>query len=361
MEDAKKKKNVARIVGYYVQANKILNPDLFKDDSGGDLLRHRILPLNPQLLITTLAYHWIWKTLAYRVTSAKTLLVASDVFFHREAIMPWYRQQDIPHHLRQMHFTAMTDDLLLLKSMANHHDQYYIQKYPNFPVRSMIPLIKGLYLDSQIKVIGAPIHPAFKAITESQEIQRLRSKWKLPDGAMSICISRGKLGYDSDFKPALEEYRTKETFPRPVVLQVVCGENTPFYERLRAGEYGDLGPNITINPHPLLAPGDFAELRAISTFDDIKAGGGSTFEGWYLISEGSQCMLLLTPGPDLWWERSNCDAMEKWGVGKTIIAESRRAEIIKEVMENGLPKISNRFPDWKVPFDEVVDLLKVKK
>lgn len=348
---------VARIVNYYIHARQWLAPDLFVDDSGGDLLRNKILPLNPQVLITTLAYHWTWKTLAYRVTSAKTILAASDVFFHREAYMPWYRQQSIDPRLRQMHFTTMTDDLELLKSMGTSHDRYYTTKYPGHPLHSMLPLCNGMQLDSQISVIGAPIHPAFDAITDAREIARLRQKWGIPEDTMSICISRGKLGYDTDLIPALESYRTTERLPKPVILQVVCGENTPMYERLGAGAYKDLGPNITVKPHPLLDPKDFAELRAISTLDDIKAGGGSTFEGWYLISKGTPSMLLLTPGPKLWWELSNCDAMEKWGVGRTVSEDTNKIAIIKQIMLNGLPSITHRFPDWKPHFDKAVDAL----
>ncbi len=353
----KQNRDVSYIVTLYKTVRSFFDPDLFTNNNGGYLLRKKILPLNPQLIVTTLAYHWSWKSLAYRVTGAKTLLVASDVFFHRNAMYPWLRQQEIAPELRQVHFTAMTDDLELLTSMAIHHDQYYLRKYPGEPIDSLIPLFEGLQLDSQISVIGAPIHPAFDAITEDREIERLRDKWGVPNGAMCVCISRGKLGYDSDLLPALEGYRTDKPLPRPVILQVVCGENTNFYQKLVAGEYNNLGPNITVIPHPLLKPKDFAELRAISTLDDIKAGGGSTFEGWYLISKGIQSMLLLTPGPSLWWEKSNCDAMEKWGVGRTVPIDSGKIAIIQEVMENGLPEITHRFPDWKGPFDGVVDLL----
>lgn len=356
----KHNQDVSRIVKYYIGARVLLAPNLFVNDSGGDLLRKKILPLNPHLLITTLAYHWSWKSLAYRVTGAKTILAASDVFFHSEAVIPWLRQKSIDSRLRQIHFTSITDDIDLLKSIAVHHDSYYINKYPKEPLHSMLPLYKEMSLDDQISVIGAPIHPAFDAITNLKEIKALREKWGVPDGTMSICISRGKLGYETDLIPALEAYWTHENLPQPIILQVVCGENTPFYKRLLAGEYQDLGPNITIKPHLLLKPREFAQLRAIS-LDDIKAGGGSTFEGWYLISKGIPSMLLLTPGKELWWERSNCDAMEKWGIGRTFPEKNSKIEIIEQVMQKGFPSISHPFPDWKPPFDRIVDLLAKEK
>lgn len=357
----KHKKDACRIVSFYVRARQLLTPNLFKKDSGGDLLRKTILPLKPRLFITTLAYHWIWRSLAYRIPGAKTLLAASDVFFHREAVKPWLRQKSIDPKLRQIHFTAMTNDLDLLKSIAVHHDNYYRHKHPEQHVHSMRPLFSELCLDNQISVIGAPIHPAFDAIHNLEQMKNIRKKWGVPNGALSICISRGKLGYDSDLMPALEGYRTTEILPQPVIIHVVCGENTSFYNRLLSGEYKDLGPNITVKPYPLLAPKEFAELRAIS-LDDIKAGGGSSFEGWYLISKGIvPSMLLLTPGPDLWWERSNCDAMEKWGIGRTIPENTSKIEIIKDVIFKGFPTISHRFPDWKPPFDKVVDLLAKEK
>lgn len=353
----KQNREVARVVKFYRNARRILDPDLFVDNSGGDLLRNKILPLNPHLIITTLAYHWSWKAIAYRVAGAKTLLVASDVFFHTEALYPWFRQQAIDPKLRQMHFTTMTDDMELLCSYSKHHQDYIANNYPDKSFVGLAPFYKGLRLDSQISVIGAPIHPAFNAITDSSEIMRLRNKWRVPEGAISVCISRGKLGYDSDLIPALESYRTDQMLPQPVVIHVVCGENIVFYNRLVDGEYGNLGPNINIIPYPLLAPPDFAELRAISTLDDIKAGGGSTFEGWYLISKGTKSMLLLTPGPDLFWENSNCDAMEKWGIGRTIAATTSKIEILMQVMKEGLPNITNRFPDWKPLFDKAVEKL----
>jgi hypothetical protein len=351
----KQNKEVSRIVGYYVGARKRLAPDLFVDDSGGDLLRHKILPLNPQLLITTLAYHWTWRSLAFRVTGAKTILVASDIFFHQEALCPWYRQQNIECDLRRMHFTTMTDDMELLSGMGVSHDQYFTKKHLGSAIDYLAPFYEGFSLDSQVSVIGAPIHPAFDAITNAKEIKRLRKKWGVPDGAISVCISRGKLGYDIDLIPALDSFRTIEHLPKPVVIHVVCGENTQFYNRLVAGDYKNLGPNITIIPHPLRAPKDFAELRAISILDDIKAGGGSTFEGWYLISKGIESMLLLTPGATLWWEIPNCDAMEKWGIGRTITETVSKIKILQEVILNGLPPITHRFPDWKNPFDKTVD------
>lgn len=348
---------VSEIVSHYVVARKTMTPDLFVNDSGGDLFRKKILPLNPQLLITTLAYHPIWRNLAYRVTGAKTLLVASDVFFHREALYPWYRQHSLAPSLRKIHFTTMTEDIELLTSMGTHHDHYYLKKYPGEPLQSLTPLTRGIKIDSQISVIGAPIHPDVKAITDPLEIYRLRKKWDVPDSAMCVCISRGKLGYNDDLIPALESYRSREKLPLSLVLQVVCGENAPFFERLLAGEYKNLGPNITVLPRPLLSPKDFAELRAISTIDDIKAGGGSTFEGWYLISHGNCSMLLLTPGPELWWENSNCDAMEKWGVGQMVRENTNKIAIVKKVMEKGLPPITYPFPDWKSLFDKTVDSL----
>lgn len=356
----KQNKSVCRIVQWYVYGRMTFNPDLFIDESGGDLLRKKVIPLNPQLIITTLAYHWTWRSLAYRVPGAKTLLVASDVYFHFQGLLPWYRQQSIDEKLRQIYFTTMTDDEQLLKSVAGHHDHYWSKKYPGQKIESWIPLHEGFRMDSQVSVIGAPIHPAFEAITDSQEIERLRKKWNVPEGTMSTCISRGRLGYDSDMIPALEGYRTTELLPKPLNLQVVCGENTSFYNRLVSGEFADLGPNITITPHPLRAPSDFAELRAISTIDDIKAGGGSTFEGWYLISKGSPTMLLLTPGAELWWEPSNGDAMEKWGIGRMVSMDTSKISIIKEVMEKGLPIIKNRFLEWKPLFDKTVDSLLTK-
>lgn len=355
----KQQRKVSDIVRFYVHAKKILEPDLFVDDSGGELLRGKILPLNPQLIVTTSAYHWSWRS-AYRVPTVKTILVASDVFFHREAIFAWNRQKNMPAELRQIYFTTMTDDLELLKGMAQHHDNFFKLKFPGRKLDSMQPFFGGFELDDQIDVIGAPIHPSFNAVTDPQEIQRLRKKWNVPDGAVSVCISRGKLGYDTDLVPALEGYRTQELLPKPVVLHVVCGENRQFYERLCEGSHANLAPNITIIPHPLLKPADFAEIRAISTMDDIKAGGGSTFEGWYLISKGAESLLLLTPGRKLWWERSNCDAMEKWGIGRTVEENSTKIPVLKEILEKGLPKIKYSFPDWKKPFDHLVTKLLTK-
>lgn len=351
----KQQKEISRLVGYYIGARKLLTPDLFVQSAGGRLLRHKILPLNPKLLITTLAYHWCWKSLAYRAVGAKTLLVASDVFLHSQALLCWYRQETLERHLRQIHFTVMTEDLELLCSNGKHHDRYFSQKYPGHPLDSLALKYSGFQVNEQISLVGAPIHPAFEAITDSQEIQRLRDKWKVPEGAISVCISRGKLGFTSDLVPALEGFRTQEPLPSPVVLQVVCGENTVFYQQLLAGSYKDLGPNITVRPHPLLAPKDFAELRAISTLDDIKAGGGSTFEGWYLISKGTPSLLLLTPGASLWWEISNCEAMEKWGVGRMVFETADKVAILRQVIEQGLPKISTPFLNWKPLFDKVVD------
>lgn len=345
----------ARIVRCYVEARAALTPDLFQKESGGDLLRRQVLPLNPKLIVTTMAYHWSWRSLAYRVPAAKTILVASDVFFHSEANKCWLRQRSLPKELRQIHFTTMTDDLELLKDLAYQTAHYYKKKDPGTNTDVIFRNYRSLVLDEQITYIGAPVNPAFKAVTSQEEIQRLKEKWNVPEGALSVCISRGKLGYDSDLIPALEGYRTKETLPKPLVLQVVCGENEQFYKRLIKGEFNDLGPNITIAPHPLRTPSDFAELRSISIVDDIKAGGGSTFEGWYLISNGAKTMLLLTPGPDLYWEGSNCVAMEKWGVGRTVSPDTGKIEILKELIEKGLPQVTNPFPDWKKPFDKLVE------
>lgn len=349
------------VIGKYVRSRSALDPLLFFDDEGGHLLRNMIKPLNPQLIIATCAYHWTWKALACRVSGAKTLLIATDVFFHFTGLNAWYRQQDLPEELRKIHFTSMSDDLQLMKSMADHHDEYhrakYAKKYPGLPIESWMPIFSGLELDSQISVIGAPVHPSFKAITDPQEIERLRNKWKVSKGAMSVCISRGKLGYDSDLAPALERYRTKESLPMPLEIQVVCGENHLFYQKILNGAYKDLGPNITVVAHPLRQPQDFAEIRAISTLDDIKAGGGSTFEGQYLIAQGSKTQLLLTPGPKLWWEKSNCEAMEKWGVGFMVSEKTPIIEIVKKVMKEGIPTSAKPYLDWKPLFDKCVNQL----
>lgn len=347
----RRNRKVSEIVKTYVAARVTLTPDQFINNSGGDLLRHQIMPLNPDLIVTTLAYHWTWGSLAYRLTTAKTLLVSSDVYFHNFSILSWYRQKDLPDPFRNIHFTTMTEDIELLKSVTTHHERFFKGK------SSMVSLYDGLELDSQISVIGAPIQPGFDVSAEPENLERLRRKWGVSEGTLSVCISRGKLGYDSDIIPTLEGYRTEEVLEKPILLQVVCGENTSLYERLLAGEFKDLGPNITIKPYPLMKPSDFAELRAISTFDDIKAGGGSTFEGWYLISKGIPSMLLLTPGAKLWWEGSNCDAMEKWGIGRTVTEQTNKITILKQVIQEGLPEVKNRFPDWKEPFDHVVKIL----
>lgn len=356
----KQNKDVARIVQYYILALQMLHPDLSKKTEGGDLLRKKILPLNPQLIVTTLAYHWTWKSLAYRVPTAKTLLVASDVFFHQRALFAWYRQQSIDPKLRQIHFAAMTDDLEILKSEGIVTDEYYAQKHPEKPQRSLANCFAGLYLDSQISVIGIPVQNAYKAIIDEEEIKILRNKWGIPNGFFSICISRGKLGNNNDLTEALESYRTNEALPYPIILHVICGENKEFYKKLVEGGFKDLGPNITVIPHPLLNPKDMAELRAISTIDDIKAGGGSTFEAWHLISQGTKSMLFLTPGKKLYWEKCNCIAMQKWNVGLTVTEGLNKISKIKEVMQNGLPPISNPCPDWKPLFDKTINFIHPK-
>lgn len=358
----KHKKAENMIVNSYIEAMLQLKPDLIKDFSGDDLYRNILIPLNPRLILSTISYHWMWKQ-AYRLPYTKTLLAASDVFFAIEPFNPWYRQLDFPEELRRIHFTAMTDDIELLKSLGKHHYAHWSAKHPNSPIESWIDYFDELKLDPpdaklpQIFPIGAPIHPAFGAVTDPEEIKKLRVKWGVAEGAMCVCISRGRLGYDTDLGPAIESYRTTEVLPRPVEIHVVCGENELFYQKLVQGAYKDLGPNIKVVPHPLLSLKDFAELRAISTLDDIKAGGGSTFEGWYLISQGSQTLLLLTPGPELWWENSNCEAMEKWGVGVLVKPTTNKIDIINNVIRKGLPQIVHRFQDWRPPFDKCVELL----
>jgi hypothetical protein len=355
----KQNRDVADIVEYYIRANMVLKPELFEDESGGDLLRKTIIPLKPHVIITTCAYHWSWKALAYRIPHLKVLLAASDVFFHFSAFMPWARQVNFDPNMRHIHFTAMTEDLKLLRSEGDHHDQYFLKKYPDYPLQAWRPAFKHLVLDSQISVIGAPINPAFDITTDEGQIKRLKIKWGIPENCLSICLSRGKLGFTKDFNEALNGYQTQEKLALPVILNVVCGHNEEFYEQLttKIKQGWVLGPNITVVAHRLLAPKEFAELRSISTIDDIKAGGGSTFEGWYLRSKGLNMMLLLTPGPTLWWENSNCDAMEEWGVGRVSTEKTNKISILKDILQNGLPKVTHLFPDWKAPFDQCMDTL----
>jgi len=352
----KHNKEISKIVKYYCNSVILQNPSLFKDYSGKDLLLKKIIPLNPKLIVTTMAYHWSWQSIAYRLPYVKTLMVASDVNFHSVALFHWYRQKDLEPSLRNIYFTSMTDDLDLFKSeyLAGKEHQ---KKHPeNEKVRPEI-YFSGLEFDEQITVIGAPINPEFQAVTSEVEIQRLRKKWGLPDDAVSVCISRGKLAYNIDLIPAVEGFRTDRTLSMPLHLHVVCGENISFYNRLCAGEMGNLGPNITVIPHPLLEPKDFAELRAISIIDDIKAGGASTFEGWYLISQGARSKLLLTPGEELWLEYCNCWAMEKWGVGSLAIEGQSKIPFVEETIAQGVPHVKHHFPDWKTPFDSIVKKL----
>jgi hypothetical protein len=347
----KQQKEKRRIVSFYCNAN--VNQTGFKEKNVGLDLLKKVIAIRPELIITTLAYHWCWKSLAYRQGFAKTFLVASDVFFHREATYPWYRQKSFRDSLRRLYFSSMTDDPELL-DMGKLHDRYYEKKMKGQPFHALRPLFEGLKKDDQIFMIGAPIHPAFQAITDPNKIMDLKKKWGVQDGEMCICLSRGKLGYNSDLEPALESYRTKEVLPNPVVIMVVCGENEAFYQRLKGGDFQNLGPNIRIQPYPLMKPQDFAEIRAICSFDDIKAGGASTFEGWYLISSGSQAKLLLTPGPDLWWENGNCLAMERWNVGAMVEENNTKIPIIKKWMQPHPMQMVSKFPDWKALFENAI-------
>lgn len=350
----KHNKKVAKIVECYVNAMTMLYPSHFRRHDGKDLLQ-KVTSLRPRLIVTTCAYHWSWKSIAYRLAGCKTLLVASDVFFNSSALNPWFRQQEIPKDVRQLYFTAMTDDVSLLRSDAKYADEYQKMKTGKEPTFSEAAIFEDLTLDEQISVIGIPVNPLF---TCDAPLQELRKKWKVPDGAISVTISRGKLGYDADLLEALLGYRTTKPLTKPLILHVVCGENDQFYNKLKGGEYGPVGPNITIYPYPLLEPKSFAELRAISIIDDIKAGGASTFEGWYLISQGTKTRLLLTPGPDLFWEKANCEAMEKWGVGVWMKEGMSKIDILEDIIKNGVKPIQKPFPDWKKPFDEICDTLR---
>ena len=350
----------AFVVRHYINYFSSVYSQLIRDRSGHDLLFKKVLPLNPSIVVTTLAYHWSWTALAWRLPPrVKTLLVASDAFFHNRALVPWHRQLDLPAFGRKLHFPVMTDDLELLRSFVKHHDDYYTKQNPGESFDAWHGRANTFNLDDQITVIGAPINPSFNVDVSESGIAMLRHKWGLPADAVSVCISRGKLGWSNDLTEALEGWRTSAVFVKPVYIQVVCGENELFYENLLNGGYADLGPNITVVPHPLRQPADFAELRAISIIDDIKPGGGSTFEGWYLISRGVQSKLLLTPTEELWWERSNCDAMRKWNVGVTIEKGMSKVEVLQDLLASGLKPITHKFPDWRPAFDRIVKELTV--
>jgi hypothetical protein len=354
--EQKHNQEVSGIVGQYIGLMYMIHYDEFRNYSGRDLLMS-LKAINPSVIVTTLAYSWVWKAVAFRLSSAKTLMVASDVFFNSNVLGAWYRQIDLLPKHRQLHFGVMTDDVELLRDQGKAHDQYYNSKYPNDTHDLLVPMFDQFVLDSQVSVIGAPINPSMKATINPIEIMELRKKWGVPDGSVSVCISRGRYGFDADLKDAIECYRTQESFPKPVVLFVVCGENKPFYQRLVGGEFNDIGPNITIHPLPLLSANDFSEVRSISIADDIKAGGGSTFEGWYLISQGVKSYLLLTPGPTLWWELVNCWAMKKWGVGQVFTENESKVAIVTDLIVNGPKTLTNKFPDWKPSFDATIDSL----
>lgn len=347
---------VVKIINCYVASMKSMYPQLFRARSGVHLLTS-LKKINPALIVTTMAYHWTWRS-AYRLPAAKTFLVASDVFFHYFGLQVWYRQPELARKHQQIHFGVMTSDLQLLRDYGRVHDEFWIGKYPDGEHDLFVPKFNGFVLDNQVSVVGAPINPTIKAITEEEELARLRQKWNIPEGSVSVCISRGKIGESQELEEAIESYRTQEHFPKPVVLLVVCALNESFFNRINAGEFNNLGPNVTVRALPLLTPGDFGEVRSISTADDIKAGGGSTFEGWYLISKGVKSVLFLTAGAtavaELWWEKVNCAAMQKWGVGQVFVPKQSKVSILTSVIENGPRTITNKFPRWEEPFDNAV-------
>jgi hypothetical protein len=351
----KQKKEESRILKWYIESRQTKSHAF---DWGQDLLKQAV-SFNPHLIITTCAYHWCWKSLAFRLASAKTILVASDVFFHREALMVWYRQQTLDVRLRRVFFTTMTNDLELLKSFSTHHDNYFQKKSPSGKITSLKPLTDGFTIDEQVTVIGAPTRDSFSAVTDVNELKEIRLKWGVENGAFVVVISRGQLGYTEDFIPALKAYETDEKLARPVELHVVCGENDVFYNQLQ--NVKNPGPNIKIVPHKKLSPPDFAALRAIAELDDIKAGGASTFEGWKLISSGALSNMVLVAGEELFWERSNIDAMVKWNVGFEAKNGESKIPILKNLMKNRPQPILNRYPDWKAPFKNVVENLMTGK
>lgn len=361
-----------KIVSSYVEIKFILLKHIFKNRDAKILL-DRILPLKPSLIFSTISYDWMWQTLAYRIPYAKTIAVSSDVFFAVQFLPIWHRQQDLPESLRQIHFTVMTDEVDLLNSAGKHHDNYYKKKHPDRLMEQWNPRFENLKFDSQMTMIGAPTHAAFNAKTDSFELERLRTKWGMREGEFGVCISRGRLGYTSDLKPAIESYRTNKKLSQNMVIHVVCGENTFFYEQLKSndpslnlkrGEYGDLilGPNIRIIPHPLRTLEDFGEIRSFCQIDDIKGGGASSIEGWLIRFKSNQGLLFVTPGPDLYWENTNCEALERWGVAKWIKDEkTNKIETIEDIMLNGLPKNVKPFVDWVPLFDKLVDKFASKR
>lgn len=168
--------------------------------------------------------------------------------------------------------------------------------------------------DVTVKDVGIPISPAYETPLSREEARR---RLGFDDDRPTILIAGGGIGAGP-----LEIAAGSMVDCTEFRIEVVCGQNTRSYERIRDKYY----PFKHIAVHGFVE--DMRNYYAASDVVLLKPGGISLAEA----SASGAALLILDPLPGL--EGYNCDYALQNGAARRVFENRRAGELVAELLKN---------------------------
>ncbi len=204
-------------------------------------------------------------------------------------------------------------------------------------------------VQASVDYSGYPVRSSFKRKTEPNEIQAIRERFQIEEGAQVVTIQMGKQGVGT-IKDVVRILNEDETvvYSRPLHLAVMCGTNDKMREDLL--EYLTTHKNhsqIRFDIRPLMNQQDTADFLNVTDVEIMKPGGAATAEALQL-----KVKTLFQVTSEHPWEVCNGNQMARHKVGEKIESLEKLPAQLKEELEK-----TNQADYDPIPADEVIPRL----
>ncbi len=302
----------------------------------GSLLKEKVLEINPDLIISTRSY-----------STDDLVLTALDIPFrmlHCDYELSFFLLDSYGKvDSDRARFWLPNMEPAMFKPLfvrANRLDLYNEADNQQELIEKVAFLL-GITVEEaeqQFECIGYPTRPEFKAITDAEELENLRTKWGIEPHEIPILVSMGKNGVGT-LEKIYDELANLPAHDWKFIF--ICGKN----EELKTKLQNKLSSNPA-NQFVLcdfLVASEMNELMNLCPVKLTKAGGAITTEA--LVTKTYLLMIGSHP-----WEGANGGKIQRLGLGQQVCSDVPLEMQIEEALVKAKAVRNGRsieVPDWR--------------